>query len=425
MKKSLSQVIIVAMLLLSLGGCAPTEEAEPSPSPSEEVAQSPLPSAQAGLTAEEVLPPIEKNIFSSEWDEIYGCSVSAAPYGCAAILADGSLVAWGETMVGGSIELDENGYYQVSSFYDDLTYVSCAQFDTFIIDKDGTLLGWGMVWWWGNILGATDVMEPLRIMTDVQMASCVGRSYLALRKDGTVWMWGEGEYGVLGNGPEYTKYTIANPLLEPVKVLENVIYANIDDGRCYAIKEDNTLWVWGCMGWTPEPSEMVIYDRPVCIMEDVKCVSGNFAVKTDGTLWALNPNWQNMYDESGTPLFYGIEPVQIMEGVKLARGGSRFLVIKNDGSLWVWGDNYGGALGNGTDEYIDEPMKIMDDVVYVTSSIVNVYALKSNGELWEMGTHYGMFNYSSESGYIPTQEELFESRLPHKILDGVLVGGAS
>lgn len=415
MKRAL--IIIVVVFLLLLAGCNPVaEEIETSPPPEVETPKplaspSPLPLMR---TAEEVLPPVGKNIFSNEWTDNYGFSISADPDGCAAILSDGSLVAFGSTAAGGSLELDENGYYRVSNIYNNITHVSCSQFDSFAIDEDGTLLGWGMVRWWGNIIHATDVDEPLRLMTDVQMASAGGGSYLALREDGTVWMWGSGEYGVLGNGQEYTKYSSADPLLDPVKVLEDVIWAEMSGGRCYAIDKHNTLWTWGYMGESPETNEAVFYDRPVCIMEDVKYVGGVLAVKTDGTLWALELNGDG-----------GVESVQIMEGVKFARGGTRFTVIKDDGSLWVWGDNTGGALGNGTDEYVDKPMKIMDDVVNVTSDEGHLYALKSNGELWEMGAPYGMLHYSSDVENAPTKEEFFYNCLPHKILDGVLVRRAS
>lgn len=419
----MKKTLFITALLLLLAGCIPVIEGEPSLLVSEEITQPPASSSapRSVLTAEDVLPPATKNIFLSRQDDIYCSSISAAPDGCAVVLADGNLVAFGETISGFSLERDENGYYVTDHVFDNVTYVHCSQFNTLAIDTDGILWGWGMVGYWGNILGDTGEPGPLRLMTDVQMASAGSRSYLALRKDGKVWMWGGGEYGLLGNGPDYEKYTAIDPLLEPVLVLEDVLYAELSGGRAYAIKKDYSLWAWGYMGTDPETDESIIFDRPTCIMEDVKYAYGNLAVKTDGTLWVFATDPDNMFDESGLTYYYAGEPIQIMEDVKLAKGGERFFVIKNDGSLWVWGDNTGGALGTGKDEYAPEPTKIMGDVVDVVSTMNNIYALKSNGELWEMGVPQGLFDFSSESDYIPTQDDILASCLPHRVLEGVLV----
>lgn len=419
MKKALI-FTLTAILSLCLTACGPAEQIEPSPLPSEEIIEPspaeetwtppPVTPTPAPRTAEEVLPPIEKDIFAGRDDFVYVQSFSAGPDGCAVILSDGRMCSFGETMLPYRMERDEDGQYQISDTFDNAAYVHCSQFDALAIDNDGILWGWGMVRGCGNIIHTTDVDGPLRLMTDVQMASAAVRNYLALRKDGTVWMWGSGESGLLGNGPEHMKYSSANPLLEPVKVLEDIIWAEMNGARCYAIDKDNALWTWGNMGKDPESGESVYYDSPVRVMEDVKYAGGILVVKTDGSLWSLELNGEG-----------ALEPAHIMDGVKYAKGGIRFMVIKNDGSLWVWGDNFNGSLGNGTDEYIPEPMKILDDVVYAVSGMNNIYALKSNGELWESGRPYGTPHYLSDEENAPTKEEFFLSCLPHKILDGVLV----
>ena len=77
-----------------------------------------------------------------------------------------------------------------------------------------------------------------------------------------------------------------------------------------------------------------------------------------------------------------------------------------------------------TEEYVDEPVKIMDGVVYADSSEGNFAALKSNGELWAIGMPYKAISYPPDPENASAEEELLYSRLPHKILDGVLVSGA-
>lgn len=404
------------------GGDVPVSEslpaAEPEPTQTAEQTPSPAPSPR---TAEEVLPPVEKNIFPSEREGIYLSSVSAAPDFLMVVLADGSFTDRGMMSLARSSDVDENGFCSAARLEEDLCYVSCSQFNIIAVDSTGGLWGYGFIDNNGNILGMGECPEPLRYMTDVQMASASSESYLALRRDGTVWMWGSGRYGELGGGPEFMKYSWDNPLLEPVKVMEDVIYAEIDGCTCYAIKTDNSLWTWGwghVGGNNVSSSGVVCFDRPVHIMDDVSYVNGSLAVKTDGTLWSL----YSSDDEVSKPVFKGVEPEKIMDNVRIAGGEKQFYAIKNDGSLWVWGDNTGGVLGDGTEEYADEPMKIMDGVLQVSNSMdYNIYILKENGELWETGIPYGTVYEGPEADYPAAKEAFLQSARPHKILDGVLV----
>lgn len=424
-------IILVTMsLLMALAACgqgggdAPASEslpaAEPEPTQASEQTPSPLP-APSPRTAEEVLPPVEKNIFPSEREGIYLSSVSAAPYFLMVVLADGDFTGRGIMALAPSGDMDENGFYNVARLEEDLCYVSCSQFNILAVDSTGTLWGYGFIDNNGNILGMGECPELLRYMTDVQMASASSESYLALRRDGTVWMWGSGSYGELGGGPEFMKYTWDHPLLEPVKVMEDAIYAEIDGCTCYAIKTDNSLWTWGwghVGGNNVSSSGVVCFDRPVHIMDDVSYVNGSLAVKTDGTLWSLYSG----DDEVSEPVYKGIKPEKIMDNVRIAGGEKQFYAIKNDGSLWVWGDNTGGALGDGTEEYADEPMKIMDGVLQVSNSMdYRIYILKENGELWETGIPYGTVYEGPEADYPAAKEAFLQSARPHKILDGVLV----
>lgn len=416
-------LLTIAALALSLAACGvPETETEPSPSATADGFIPPTPTpTPAPRTAEEVLPPIEKDIFEGRDDIVYTQSISAEGYGVTVILDDGSVLTRGDYMPS---DPDITGFGKETSVADNYVYLNCEQFDTFAIDENDVLWGWGAVSWWGNITGIKPGDPyPYKLLTDVQMASTGAGTYLALRKDGSVWMWGGGAYGQLGMGEAYTVYSQGpqNSLTEPVKVLEDCVFANIY-GSCYAIKTDGSLWVWGYRGREAKTGESVYYYRPVHIMDDVKYASGCFAVKTDGTLWALDSHWN---DRENGNIYYPEEPVQIMEDVKYASGGSRFLVIKNDGSLWVWGDNTNGALGDGTENYIAEPMKLMDNVVWADSEVDGIYALKANGELWGAGMLTGETDPNADFENPPTEAEIRQRRLPHKILDGVLVGSRS
>jgi len=425
----MKRFLLLAMALMVvpiLAACAPELEGDP------------LLTEEQALSIDDAAPPTEKTIsnltlspvetdFFADRDDYYAntASLSTWAYGCMVILEDGTVLSWGEDVPQSpDFEMAPSMPY-LSEIFSEAAAVSCGRWSSFAIDTEGTLWGWG-IQMWGNITGtANDDIEPHRLMTDVQMASIELRSYLALRKDGTLWTWGTGEYGLLGGGSKFVSDNPRNPLAEPINVLDNVIFAGFSGAQACAIKDDFSLWKWGYMGVDNETNKSIIFDSPVCIMDDVKYAYGDFVVKTDGTLWVLNSSLLNKRNESESGQYYEIDPVQIMEGVKYASGGIRFIVIKENGGLWVWGDNRNGSLGTGTDEYIEEPLKIMDDVVYATTTTDNMYILKNNGELWETGIAYGVLNPSTGSENTFSFEEALKSSLPHKILEGVLVADSN
>ena len=71
--------------------------------------------------------------------------------------------------------------------------------------------------------------------------------------------------------------------------------------------------------------------------------------------------------------------------LQAAAGHAHTMAIRYDGSLWTWGSNWAGQLGDGTMEDRDTPMKIMDDVVYAAAGTHYSMAIRSDGSLWTWG----------------------------------------
>ena len=122
------------------------------------------------------------------------------------------------------------------------------------------------------------------------------------------------------------------------------------------------------------------------------------AIKNDGTLWLWGTNDYGQIG-NGTQEDQD-EPVEVLDDViSVSCGRNHTMAIKSDGSLWGWGENLYGQIGTGdnTDAYMS-PVKIMDDVVSVVSGDMLTMAIKSDNTMWAWGNNgFGEFGDGQES----------------------------
>lgn len=235
---------------------------------------------------------------------------------------------------------------------------------------------------------------------------------------GGLWSWGHSLTGGVGNG------TTSSTTGTPEKILDNVVFVSSGlNNNGAAIQSDCSLWTWGD-NWTGQLGNGlqgdgsntlgVFQTRPGKIMDDVASVSCGYGhtgiVKNDGTLWMCGNNEWGQLGNGGKgndTYFSGNQnkpmqtvPVKVMENVKaVSCGTAHTAAIKEDGSLWMWGRNDSGALGNGKqgnrtkmDRYAwqDVPVKVMDDVQAVSCGWEYTVALKTDGSVWVCGdNNYG------------------------------------
>ena len=187
-----------------------------------------------------------------------------------------------------------------------------------------------------------------------KQVSCANGHIAAIKTDGTLWTWGDGGGGRLGNNGTTYRST-------PVQTsLGGTNWKQVATGSNHtaAIKTDGTLWVWG--GNTT--GELGVNDTnarctPVQTFlggNNWKQVSGGnvgtAAIKTDGTLWTWGQNGYGQLGINSAGTTEGrITPVTTFLGgtnwKQVARGNFHMSAIKTDGTLWVWGNNYAGQLG--------------------------------------------------------------------------------
>jgi len=117
------------------------------------------------------------------------------------------------------------------------------------------------------------------------------------------------------------------------------------------------------------------------------------ALKTDGTLWAWG---ENMYGQLGDGTTTDRHfPVQIgfdTDWAEIAAGYGHTIALKTDGTLWAWGDNINGQLGNATtiEEHSPVPIGTDTDWAEIAAGGYHSIALKTDGSLWAWGANtYG------------------------------------
>jgi alpha-tubulin suppressor-like RCC1 family protein len=81
--------------------------------------------------------------------------------------------------------------------------------------------------------------------------------------------------------------------------------------------------------------------------------------------------------------------------VKIDSSNNHSLAVMSDGSLWAWGSNDYGQLGDGTKSLKSSPVKIMDNVLSVSAGYNYSLAIKTDGSLWAWGNNmYGQLGLS-------------------------------
>ncbi len=111
----------------------------------------------------------------------------------------------------------------------------------------------------------------------------------------------------------------------------------------------------------------------------------SLVVREDGSLWAWGSNSYGQLGDGTT--VDRLSPVRVGSGyVSVAAGGHHTLALKVDGTLWAWGSNGAGQLGDGTTEARLSPVQVGSGFGSVTAGYFHSAALKTDGTLWAWGT---------------------------------------
>lgn len=376
-------------------------------------------------------------------------SADAGEYWSLALTADGSVWQWGYDFL---VELIRPLPEQVCAVRDPDDHSCLATFSGAVQIDGGddfamALLGDGSVWTWGygpsgQLGGGTtdDAATPVQVCVtyDADQASCLsplgdvlsiaagGEHALALRRDGSLWAWGNNQNNQLGHG--FDSYS---PVAVPVCVefdvdaelcvtpLTGVIAIAAGDAHNLALTADGSLWAWGdeqggalgigCSGGDEEsgPSVPCPVLAPVAIRVDdgsagwSSITAGrafSVAITSNGSLWAWGDNDDGeLGDESlAGQLVPRRLPTSEVSWIGARAGDSHVLALAADGSLLGWGNGASGQIADGL-AWRTTPVESVGTsgagsdtdwaLVSIDRSLVG--AIKTDGTLWTWGVNQG------------------------------------
>lgn len=237
-----------------------------------------------------------------------------------------------------------------------------------------------------------------------------GSFTIGLRTDGTLWSWGINTFSQLGDGTNNSR-----SIPTQVGTATNWKSITTGSGFCIALKTDGTMWSWGSnASGALGINSLEIQSVPTPIQagtdNDWKVViSGaesahSLAIKNNGTLYSFGGVWSSGMGALGfglntTPQ---VTPAQIgtaNDWQSVSVGFNNSFGIKTNGTLWAWGQNDYGQLGDGTTADRGFPVQIGIDTDWasVSAGSVHTVALKTNGSLWFWGD--GTFAQQGNGAY--------------------------
>jgi alpha-tubulin suppressor-like RCC1 family protein len=280
-----------------------------------------------------------------------------------AIKTDGTLWIWGrnnEGCLGNNTTTRSNTPITTFSGGTNWKQVSCGYRYTSAIKTDGTLWTWG----YGNsgrlaTNSTSNKLTPVTTFaggTNWKQVSSADRHTSAVKTDGTLWIWGRNNFGQLGNNSTLSTFSSVNTPITTFAGGTDWKQVSCGKEHTSGIKTDGTLWTWGNgSNGRLGNNFTTIRSTPVTTFAggtNWKQVSSGYshtaAIKTDGTLWtwgegSFGPLGNNSTTDRLTPV------TTFAGGTNWKQVGSGELytsAIKTDGTLWTWGLGAFGRLGN-------------------------------------------------------------------------------
>ena len=276
--------------------------------------------------------------------------------------------------------------------------------------EDGTLWGVGSEEHWG-IIGNNStngsISSPVQIPGTTWRSIYTGqRGAIATKTDGTLWMWGYNQQGSLGQNN-------TTPYSSPVQVGSGTDWAageraiSFGPAHAGAIKTDGTLWMWGendkgALGINLSGTGFPAYENSQSSPRQVPGTTWSaveargrwtIALKTDGTLWswgygAFGKLGQGSNTTRSSPTQIPGTTWRSFDRHTYHQNADASMATKTDGTLWAWGYNPSGVLGQNNRTDHNSPVQIPGTSWSAAVSMdgpSGAAMIKTDGTLWGLG----------------------------------------
>ncbi|HEX3028454.1 MAG TPA: hypothetical protein VHT34_03930, partial [Clostridia bacterium] len=299
-----------------------------------------------------------------------------------ALKKDGTVWSWGSNesgQLGDGTTKNKSKPVQVVGLKSVIS-VGAGAYSSFAIKSDGTVWSWGYNYY-GQLGDGSNKnkLKPVQVfnLKGIKSISSSNHSVLAVKKDGTVWGWGNNAFGQLGDGTKINRF-------KPVQVkgLNNVIAVASGGFHALALQKNGTVFAWG-KNKDGQLGDGTNIDRknPVRVsgLNNIKAIAaggtnnlqfvkGNMAlsetghsaaIKNDGTVWCWGQNdFGQLGDGTNQKRNKPVCVLGLNNVSAISLSGFHILVQKKDGTLWSWGSNQSGQLGDGTSDDRNKPVQI-------------------------------------------------------------------
>ncbi len=245
-------------------------------------------------------------------------------------------------------------------------------YSTYAVKTDGTFWVWGY-----NGVGQLGTSDNTSYSSPVQVGALtnwlrMSSNYahaLALKTDGTLWAMGKNNNGQLGDGTTTNRNS-------PVQIGALTDWLSIACGiyTSFGVRSNGTMYSWGISAGgnfgpnlgqsrtgAPNSSSPTQIGALTTWLAVAAGTYNILAVKTDGTLWAWGTTGFGTANGQNSPVQVGTATTWTNKITAGAGGGTSVSMnagIQSDGTLWAWGFNDTGQLGQGNTTPYTSPMQV-------------------------------------------------------------------
>ena len=283
---------------------------------------------------------------------------------------------------------------------------------TLVLKKDDTVWGWGANLYYQLGLGTgqgnnEDKSSAVQVpISDVKELAVYYNTNFAVKNDGSVWAWGSGSRGYSGLGYSYYQ--------SPKQVNISNVNTVCAGTAVLAIENSGTMWAWGINNGAYGNGSTKGSIYPTKLVKGAQsynsCAIGHdhvLVLNNYGKVYVRGNNSSGQFGNGTTNSTY-TETLTGVPGlsdiVEVAAGYGFSVALKKDGTVWTWGSNGSGQLGDGTTENSSSPKQVLDGVASIAAGDYHVVALMTSGRImtWGSGSNGKLGNGSTSNVKTPT-----------------------